>query len=57
VEKIDMKPTKLEKLIMDAIKSARLGLPDWSAIAKAEHVSLEYLQARVDWMRRVGMIK
>lgn len=52
-----MKPTKLEKLIIDAIKSARLGLPDWSAIAKAEHVSLEYLQARVEWMRKVGMIK
>ena len=54
---VPMKPTKLEKLIIDAIKSARLGLPDWSAIAKAEHVSLEYLQARVEWMRKVGMIK
>ncbi|MCL4506331.1 MAG: hypothetical protein M1140_09955 [Chloroflexi bacterium] len=52
-----MKPTKLEKLIIDAINSAKLGLPDWSAIAKTEHVSLEYLQARVEWMRRVGMIK
>ena len=52
-----MKPTKLEKLIIDAIKSAKLGLPDWSAIAKAEHVSLEYLQSRVEWMRKVGMIK
>jgi hypothetical protein len=52
-----MKPTRLEKLIIDAIKSARLGLPDWSAIAKTEHVSLDYLQARVEWMRKVGMIK
>ena len=52
-----MKPTRLEKLIIDSIKSAKLGLPDWAAIAKSEHVSLDYLQARVEWMRRVGMIR
>lgn len=52
-----MKPTKLEKLIMDSIKSAKLGLPDWSAIAKSEHISLDYLQSRVEWMRRMGMIR
>ena len=33
------------------------GLPDWAAVAKNEHISLEYLQQRVDWMRRMGMIK
>ncbi len=52
-----MKPTRLEKLIIDAIRSAKLGLPDWSSIAKSEHVSLDYLQSRVEWMRKVGMIR
>ncbi len=52
-----MKPTKLEKTIIDAIKSAKLGLPDWSALAKQEHVTLDYLMNRVEWMRRTGMIR
>ena len=52
-----MKPTKIEKAILDAIKTSKLGLPDWSAVAKAEHVSMDYLQARLEFMRRVGMIK
>ena len=42
---------------IDAIKSSKFGLPDWSTIAKTEHISLDYLQARVEWMRKVGMIK
>jgi len=52
-----MKPTKLEKAIIEAIKTAKLGLPDWSSVAKQEHVTLDYLMNRVEWMRRVGMIK
>jgi hypothetical protein len=52
-----IKPTKLEQSILDAIKSAKLGLPDWAAFAKQEHITLDYVQNRVDWMRRVGMIK
>ena len=36
---------------------AKLGLPDWGAFAKQEHITLEYVQNRVDWMRRVGMIR
>lgn len=52
-----VKLTKLEKTILEAIKTARLGLPDWAALAKAEHISLEYIQQRVEWMRRVGIIK
>jgi hypothetical protein len=52
-----IKPSKLEQSILDAIKSAKLGLPDWAAFAKQEHITLEYVQNRVDWMRRVGMIK
>ncbi len=52
-----MKPTKIEKAILDAIKTSKFGLPDWGALAKSEHVSLDYLQARLDWMRKVGMIK
>lgn len=52
-----IKATKLEQIILDAIKSAKLGLPDWNALAKQEHVTRDYIEARVDWMRRVGMIK
>jgi hypothetical protein len=52
-----IKPSKLEQSILDAIKGAKLGLPDWGAFAKQEHITLEYVQNRVDWMRRVGMIK
>ncbi|MCW1969065.1 MAG: hypothetical protein KIH69_013220 [Anaerolineae bacterium] len=52
-----MGPTKIEKSIMEAIKTAKLGLPDWNALAKQEHVSLDYLMQRVDWMRRMGMIR
>ena len=29
-----MKPTKLEKAIIEAIKTAKLGLPEWSSVAK-----------------------
>ncbi len=54
---VKMKPTKLENTIIDAIKSAKLGLPDWSALAKQEHVTLDYLMNRVEWMRRTGMIR
>ena len=61
VEKVErapkIKPSKLEQSILDAIKSAKLGLPDWGAFAKQEHITLEYVQNRVDWMRRVRMIK
>ena len=42
---------------MESIRTARLGLPDWPAIAKEQHIALDYLMGRVDWMRRVGMIK
>lgn len=52
-----VKLTKLEKTILEAIKTARFGLPDWGALAKAEHISLDYIQQRVDWMRRAGIIK
>lgn len=52
-----MGPTKIEKSIMEAIKTAKLGLPDWNALAKQEHVSLDYLMQRVDWMRRMNMIR
>lgn len=55
--KFDLQPTKIEKLIMDSIRTARLGLPDWGTIAKEQHIALDYLMSRVDWMRRVGMIK
>ena len=55
--KFDLQPTKIEKLIMESIRTARLGLPDWAAIAKEQHIALDYLMGRVDWMRRVGMIK
>ena len=61
VEKVEkapkIKPSKLEQSILDAIKSAKLGLPDWGAFAKQEHITLEYVQNRVDWMRRVRMIR
>jgi hypothetical protein len=52
-----VKLTKLEKTILEAIKNARLGLPDWQAFAKAEHISLDYINQRVEWMRRAGIIK
>ena len=52
-----IKATKLEQIILDAIKTAKLGLPDWNALAKQEHVTRDYIEARVDWMRRVGMIR
>jgi len=52
-----MGPTKIEKAIIEAIKTAKLGLPDWSAVAKDQHISLDYLMNRVDWMRRMGMIR
>ncbi|BCX05703.1 MAG: hypothetical protein ACFLMY_16005 [Candidatus Brachytrichaceae bacterium NZ_4S206] len=52
-----VKLTKLEKTILEAIKTAPLGLPDWNALAKAEHISLDYIQQRVEWMRRAGIIK
>lgn len=52
-----MGPTKIEKSIMEAMKTAKLGLPDWNALAKQEHVSLDYLMQRVDWMRRMNMIR
>jgi hypothetical protein len=57
LKRVNMKPTKIEKAILDAIKTSKFGLPDWGALAKSEHVSLDYLQARLDWMRKVGMIK
>jgi hypothetical protein len=52
-----VKLTKLEKSIIEAIKTARLGLPDWGAFAKSEHIALDYINQRVDWMRRMGLIK
>ena len=52
-----VKLTKLEKTILEAIKNARLGLPDWHAVAKAEGISYDYVQHRVEWMRRAGIIK
>lgn len=52
-----IKLTKLEKTILEAIRTAPLGLPDWAALAKAENVPVEYVQQRVEWMRRAGIIK
>ncbi|MCX6017207.1 MAG: hypothetical protein NTZ50_01670 [Chloroflexi bacterium] len=52
-----VKLTKLEKSIIEAIKTARLGLPDWPAFAKQEALAFDYVQQRVEWMRRMGLIK
>jgi hypothetical protein len=52
-----VKLTKLEKSIVEAIKTARLGLPDWKAFAEQEKIAFDYIQQRVDWMRRMGLIK
>jgi hypothetical protein len=52
-----VKLTKLEKSIIEAIKNARLGLPDWPAFAKQESLALDYVQQRIEWMRRMGLIK
>lgn len=52
-----IKLTKLEKTILEAIKAAPLGLPDWHALAKAEHIALDYILQRVEWMRRAGIIR
>jgi hypothetical protein len=52
-----VKLTKLEKSIVEAIKVARLGLPDWQAFAKQEQIAFDYVQQRVEWMRRMGLIK
>jgi hypothetical protein len=52
-----IKLTKLERTILEAIKTAPLGLPDWHALSKAEHIALDYIQQRVEWMRRAGIIK
>ena len=49
--------TKIERTIIESIRTAKLGLPDWQAVAKNEHISIEYLMNRVDWMRRMGMIR
>ena len=49
-----VKLTKLEKTIVEAIKTARLGLPDWHALAKSEGISYDYVQQRVEWLRRAG---
>ncbi len=49
--------TKIEKTIIESIRTAKLGLPDWQAVAKNEHISIDYLMNRVDWMRRMGMIR
>lgn len=54
---VEINATKLENIIMEAIRTSKLGLPDWAAVAKNEHISLEYLQQRIDWARRVGLIK
>jgi hypothetical protein len=54
---VEINATKLEKTIMEAVRTSKLGLPDWAAVAKNEHISLEYLQQRVDWARRAGLIK
>lgn len=35
------KLTKLERTLVEAVKKAPFGLPDWNAIAKAENVPLE----------------
>jgi hypothetical protein len=51
-----VKLTKLEKTILEAIKTARFGLPDWNAVAKQEHIALEYLQQRIEWLRRAGVL-
>ena len=52
-----VKLTKLEKSIIEAINTARLGLPDWQAFAKQEQIALDYVNQRVEWMRRMGLIK
>ena len=56
VGRVTIKLTKLEKAIVEAVKTARLGLPDWSAVAKAEGVPLNYLMQRVEWLRSRGII-
>lgn len=55
--KVEISPTKLEKIIQEAIRTSKLGLPDWAAVAKNEHISQEYLMQRVEWARRAGLIK
>lgn len=57
MSKVELNPTKLEKVILEAIRTSKLGLPDWAAVAKNEHISLDYLQQRLEWMRRMGMVK
>jgi hypothetical protein len=52
-----VKLTKLEKSIVEAIKTARLGLPDWAAFAKQEQIAFDYVLQRVEWLRRMGLIK
>ncbi len=51
------KLTKLERTLVEAVKKAPFGLPDWNAIAKAENVPLEYIQQRLDWLRSMGVIE
>jgi len=56
VGRVTIKLTKLEKAIVEAIKTARFGLPDWNAVAKAEGVPVDYLMQRVEWLRSRGII-
>lgn len=57
VSQVEINATKLEKIIQEAIRTSKLGLPDWAAVAKNEHISQEYLMQRVEWARRMGLIK
>ncbi len=55
--RVKVKFTKLEKIILEAVRTAPLGLPDWQAIAKAENVPLDYLMQRVDWLRAMRLLR
>lgn len=55
--RVKVKFTKLEKIILEAVRTAPLGLPDWSALAKAENMPLDYLMQRVEWLRSMGLLQ
>jgi hypothetical protein len=56
IGRVTIKLTKLEKAIIESIRTARLGLPDWSAVAKNEGLPLDYLMQRLEWLRSRGII-
>ena len=56
-QRVRVRLTKLEKTILEATRTAPLGLPDWSALAKNEGIPLEYLMQRVDWLRQMNLLR